>query len=50
MRFINGKHSGAVMLPVRVAASTAIGVLACVLALLLSYPRLACYEVINHAA
>ncbi|KAH9701163.1 p-hydroxybenzoic acid efflux pump subunit [Citrus sinensis] len=45
MGFVNGEHSGAVMLPVRVAASTAIGVLACVLALLLPYPRLACYEV-----
>lgn len=50
MGFVNGEHSGAVMLPVRVAASTAIGVLACVLALLLPYPRLACYEVINHVA
>ncbi|KAK9186123.1 hypothetical protein WN943_026485 [Citrus x changshan-huyou] len=45
MGFVNGEHSGAVMLPVRVAASTAIGVLACVLALFLPYPRLACYEV-----
>lgn len=50
MGFVNGEHSGAVMLPVRVAASTAIGVLACVLALFLPYPRLACYEVINHVA
>ncbi|KAL5750193.1 hypothetical protein ACOSP7_024796 [Xanthoceras sorbifolium] len=43
--FINGEHTEAVFHPVHVAASTAVGVLACVLALLLPYPRLACREV-----
>lgn len=43
--YIRGADTDAVMHPVHVAASTAVGVLACVLALLLPYPRLACYEV-----
>ncbi|XWS28857.1 hypothetical protein CRYUN_Cryun25bG0107700 [Craigia yunnanensis] len=42
--FINGEQTEPVMHPVHVAASTAVGVLACVLALLLPYPRLACCE------
>ncbi|KAJ6895437.1 hypothetical protein NC651_021824 [Populus alba x Populus x berolinensis] len=42
--FINGVHTEAIMHSLHVAASTAIGVLACVLALLLPYPRLACWE------
>ncbi|KAG6681504.1 hypothetical protein I3842_13G096400 [Carya illinoinensis] len=43
--FINGSHTDPVMHPLHVAASTAVGVLACVLALLLPYPRLAYSEV-----
>ena len=43
--FINGDQTEPIMHPVHVAASTAVGVLACVLALLLPYPRLACSEV-----
>ncbi|KAK2643134.1 hypothetical protein Ddye_024897 [Dipteronia dyeriana] len=43
--FINGEHTEAVFHPMHVAASTAVGVFACVLALLLPYPRLACCEV-----
>lgn len=46
--FINGVDAEAIMHPLNVAASTAIGVLACVIALLLPYPRLACWEVFNH--
>ncbi|KAK8701347.1 hypothetical protein V6N13_019734 [Hibiscus sabdariffa] len=42
--FINGGQTHPIMHPVHVAASTAVGVLACVLALLLPYPRLACCE------
>ncbi|KAE8732998.1 UDP-XYL synthase 6 isoform 1 [Hibiscus syriacus] len=42
--FINGGQAQPIMHPVHVAASTAVGVLACVLALLLPYPRLACFE------
>ncbi|XP_031268225.1 uncharacterized protein LOC116126686 [Pistacia vera] len=42
--FINGEKTEAIWHPVHVAASTAVGVLACVLALLLPYPRLACRE------
>lgn len=45
--FIKGAHTERIMHPLHVAASTAIGVLACILALLLPYPRLACWEVIN---
>lgn len=45
--FSNGVETEAVMHPIHVAASTALGVLACVLALLLPYPRLACSEVVN---
>ncbi|PON51453.1 P-hydroxybenzoic acid efflux pump subunit [Trema orientale] len=43
--FINGDQTDAVMHPVRVAASTGVGLLACVLALLLPFPRLAFKEV-----
>ncbi|EEF31018.1 conserved hypothetical protein [Ricinus communis] len=43
--FINGVHTQPIMHPLHVAASTAVGVLACMLALLLPYPRLACWEV-----
>ncbi|GMI88945.1 hypothetical protein like AT2G28780 [Hibiscus trionum] len=42
--FINGDQTQPIMHPVHVAASTAVGLLACVLALLLPYPRLACCE------
>ncbi|KAL4302744.1 hypothetical protein GQ457_10G010750 [Hibiscus cannabinus] len=42
--FINGGQTHPIMHPVHVAASTAVGVLACVFALLLPYPRLACCE------
>lgn len=44
--YINGPHTEPIMHPVHVAASTAVGIVACVLALLLPYPGLACYEVI----
>lgn len=43
--FIHGDKTEAVMHTLRVAASTGVGVLACVLALLLPFPRLACKEV-----
>ncbi|KAK4389174.1 hypothetical protein Sango_2254400 [Sesamum angolense] len=43
--YINGAKTEPVMHPIHVAASTAVGVVACVLALLLPYPRLACLEV-----
>lgn len=43
--FINGGSTEAIMHPVHVAASTALGVLACVLAMLVPIPRLACREV-----
>lgn len=43
--YINGAKTEPIMHPVRVAASTAVGVVACVLALLLPYPNLACCEV-----
>lgn len=46
--FINGARAHPVMHPVHVAASTALGVLACLLALLLPYPRLAYFEVSSH--
>ena len=46
--FINGVHTEAIMHSLHVAASTAIGVLACVLALLIPYPRLACWEVTDN--
>ncbi|KAM1277004.1 hypothetical protein ACFX2J_029198 [Malus domestica] len=42
---INGGHTDAIMHPVHVAASTGVGVLACVLALLIPFPRLASREV-----
>ncbi|KAK9169917.1 hypothetical protein Syun_002057 [Stephania yunnanensis] len=41
----NGVHKAEVLHPVHVAASTAVGAFASVLALLLPYPRLASYEV-----
>ncbi|KAM7496570.1 hypothetical protein LguiA_020984 [Lonicera macranthoides] len=43
--FVKGAKCDAVMHPVHVAASTALGALACVVALLFPYPNLACYEV-----
>ncbi|KAF3453867.1 hypothetical protein FNV43_RR04308 [Rhamnella rubrinervis] len=43
--FSNGIHTEAVMHPMHVAASTGIGILACVLALLVPIPRLASQEV-----
>ncbi|PIN17869.1 hypothetical protein CDL12_09470 [Handroanthus impetiginosus] len=43
--YIKGAQTEPIMHPVHVAASTAIGVAACVLALLLPYPSLASYEV-----
>ncbi|OIT37426.1 PREDICTED: uncharacterized protein LOC109240808 [Nicotiana attenuata] len=43
--YINGGKTEPVMHPIHVAASTAVGVGACVLALLLPYPNLACCEV-----
>ncbi|CAI9755315.1 unnamed protein product [Fraxinus pennsylvanica] len=43
--FINGMHPEPIMHPIRVAASTALGVVACVLALLFPYRSLACHEV-----
>ncbi|XP_027343394.1 uncharacterized protein LOC113855964 [Abrus precatorius] len=43
--YVNGVHTDPLMHPIRLAASTALGMMACVLALLLPYPRLACYEV-----
>lgn len=41
----NGVHTDPLIHPLRLAASTALGVLACVVALLLPYPRLACSQV-----
>ncbi|KAK7312485.1 hypothetical protein VNO77_36379 [Canavalia gladiata] len=43
--YINGVHTDPLMHPLRVATSTAVGPLACVLALLFPYPRLACRQV-----
>ncbi|CAG7902467.1 unnamed protein product [Brassica rapa] len=43
--YINGAETEPVMHPLRVAASTALGVIACVLALLVPFPRLATCEV-----
>lgn len=43
--YIDKEHAGTIMHPVHVAASTAVGVLACVLALLLPFPKLATHEV-----
>ncbi|PSR98262.1 P-hydroxybenzoic acid efflux pump subunit AaeB like [Actinidia chinensis var. chinensis] len=42
---IHGENTGVIMHPIHVAASTALGALASVLALLLPYPRLAHFEV-----
>lgn len=43
--FIDKEHTHPVMHPVRVAASTALGVAACIIALLIPFPRLATNEV-----
>ncbi|KAG9158170.1 hypothetical protein Leryth_000318 [Lithospermum erythrorhizon] len=43
--FVNGDKTEPVMHPIHVAASTAVGVFACVVALLFPYPNLACYKV-----
>ncbi|GFP98081.1 hypothetical protein PHJA_001952200 [Phtheirospermum japonicum] len=43
--FVNGRQTETVMHPIHVAASTALAVVASVLALLLPYPSLACWEV-----
>ncbi|KAL3518215.1 hypothetical protein ACH5RR_020804 [Cinchona calisaya] len=43
--FIKGSETEPIMHPIHVLASTAVGVVACVLALLFPYPNLACYEV-----
>ncbi|KAK7335764.1 hypothetical protein VNO80_27790 [Phaseolus coccineus] len=40
----NGVHTDPLMHPLRLASSTALGVLACLVALLLPYPRLACSQ------
>nr|GMD24278.1 uncharacterized protein LOC109193187 [Ipomoea batatas]GMD67134.1 uncharacterized protein LOC109193187 [Ipomoea batatas] len=45
LAYVNGAQTEPIMHPLRVAASTAIGVAACVLALLFPYPSLACSEV-----
>ncbi|KAI9081784.1 hypothetical protein K1719_036046 [Acacia pycnantha] len=45
MAYVNGAHTDPIMHPLRLAASCAIGALACVLALLIPFPRLACREV-----
>lgn len=45
LALVKGGETDAVMHPVHVAASTATGVAACVIALLFPYPRLASYEV-----
>ncbi|GFP98086.1 hypothetical protein PHJA_001952700 [Phtheirospermum japonicum] len=45
MAFVNGEQTETVMHPIHVAASTAVGVVASVLALLLPYPSFACWEV-----
>ncbi|XP_054813900.1 uncharacterized protein LOC129314481 [Prosopis cineraria] len=45
MAYVHGAHTDPVMHPLRLAASSAIGVLACVVALLIPFPRLACREV-----
>jgi len=43
--YINGGQTETIMHPVHVAASTGLGVVACVLALIFPYPCLACCEV-----
>ncbi|XP_027348273.1 uncharacterized protein LOC113859783 [Abrus precatorius] len=43
--YVNGPLTEPIMHPLRVAASTAVRALACVLALLLPYPRFACHQV-----
>lgn len=47
--FINGGHTQPVVHPLHLAASTALGVAACVLALLLPFPNLAYWQVIRVA-
>lgn len=47
LAYSNGVHIDTIMHPIHLAASTCLGVIACVLALLLPYPRFACYQVIN---
>ncbi|RDY03730.1 hypothetical protein CR513_12644, partial [Mucuna pruriens] len=42
--YANGVHIDPIMHPIGLAASTALGVFACVFALLLPYPRLACSQ------
>lgn len=44
--YANGVRTDPIMHPISLAASTALGVLACVVALLLPYPRLASSQVI----
>ncbi|PHU15946.1 hypothetical protein BC332_17151 [Capsicum chinense] len=46
--YINGGLTEPVMHPVHVAASTGLGIVACVLALIFPYPSLACCEVKNN--
>lgn len=47
--YINGVNTERVMHPIHVATSTAIGVLACILALLFPVPVLACVQVTNYS-
>lgn len=47
--YINGVNTEPVMHPIHVATSTAIGVLACILALLFPVPNLACVQVTNYS-
>lgn len=47
--YINGVNTEPIMHPIHVATSTAIGVFACVLALLFPVPNLACVEVNNYS-
>ncbi|KAG9128790.1 hypothetical protein Leryth_009567 [Lithospermum erythrorhizon] len=42
--FVNSRKIEPVLHPIHVASSTAVGVFACVVALLFPYPRLACYK------
>lgn len=45
--YANGVRTDPIMHPISLAASTALGVFACVFALLLPYPRLASSQVIK---
>lgn len=47
LAYSNGVHVDAFMHPVHLAASTFLSVIACVVALLLPFPRFACYQVSN---